>query len=111
MASVDTAHVERAQFAFAASAHIIFPALSIGLATYLAVLEGLWLRTGRWVYLDLFRYRPKPFSLAFGMGVVSGLVMSYQFGTGTEPITGSDRPFLLAEVLPQRVLSALAHIE
>ena len=71
----------RFQFAFTVSFHIIFPAFSIGLASYLAVLEGLWLRTGRDVYLRLFKYWMKIFAVAFGMGVVSGIVMSYQFGT------------------------------
>ena len=71
----------RLQFAFTVSFHIIFPAFSIGLASYLAVLEGLWLYTGRAVFLDLFNYWKKIFAVAFGMGVVSGLVMSYQFGT------------------------------
>ena len=71
----------RAQFAFTISFHFIFPAFSIGLASYLAVLEALWLRTGKPHYLDLFRYWLKIFAIAFAMGVVSGIVMSYQFGT------------------------------
>jgi len=81
MFPIDAFHVARAQFAFTLIFHIVFPAFSIGLASYLAVLEGLWLRTGKSVYLDLFRYWMKIFSIGFGMGVVSGLVMSYQFGT------------------------------
>ena len=71
----------RMQFGFTISFHFIFPAFSIGLASYLAVLEGLWLRTGKPHYLDLFRYWLKIFAIAFAMGVVSGIVMSYQFGT------------------------------
>jgi cytochrome d ubiquinol oxidase subunit I len=71
----------RAQFAFTVGFHIVLPAFSIGLASYLAVLEGLWLRTGRQVYQDLFQYWVKAFALVFAMGVVSGLVMSYEFGT------------------------------
>ena len=71
----------RAQFAFTMSFHIVFPAFSIGLASYLAVLEALWLWTGREVFLNLFNYWLKIFAVAFGMGVVSGIVMSYQFGT------------------------------
>ena len=71
----------RAQFAFTVAFHIILPAFSIGLASYLAVLEALWLRTGRQVYQDLFQYWVKVFALVFGMGVVSGVVMSYEFGT------------------------------
>ncbi|MBL7537665.1 cytochrome ubiquinol oxidase subunit I, partial [Escherichia coli] len=71
----------RMQFAFTVAFHIVFPAFSIGLASYLAVLEALWLKTGRDLYLNLFKYWLKIFAVAFGMGVVSGLVMSYQFGT------------------------------
>ena len=78
---IDAVVLARAQFAFTVGFHIVFPAFSIGLASYLAVLEGLWLRTGRRVYLDLFQYWVKAFALVFGMGVVSGLVMSYEFGT------------------------------
>lgn len=71
----------RFQFAFTVSFHFLFPAFTIGLASFLAVLEGLWLYTGRSRYLDLFRYWLKVFAIAFAMGVVSGVVMSYQFGT------------------------------
>jgi cytochrome d ubiquinol oxidase subunit I len=71
----------RAQFAFTISFHFIFPAFSIGLASYLMVLEGLWLKTGESRYFDLFKYWLKIFAIAFAMGVVSGIVMSYQFGT------------------------------
>src|SRR5512147_641956 len=77
----DAVLLARAQFAFTMSFHIVFPALSIGLASYLAVLEALWLWTGRGVFLNLFNYWLKIFAVAFGMGVVSGIVMSYQFGT------------------------------
>src|SRR3954464_3910547 len=77
----DAVVLARAQFAFTMSFHIVFPAFSIGLASYLAVLEGLWLWTGREVFLNLFSYWLKIFAVAFGMGVVSGIVMSYQFGT------------------------------
>ena len=71
----------RLQFAFTVAFHIIFPAFTIGLASYLAMLEGLWLKTRRDVYLGLYRFWVKIFAISFGMGVVSGLVMSYQFGT------------------------------
>ena len=81
MFALDAFHLARAQFAFTLVFHIVFPAFSIGLASYLAVLEAMWLRTGKPVYLDLFRYWVKIFSIGFAMGVVSGLVMSYQFGT------------------------------
>ncbi len=74
-------NLARAQFAFTVSFHFIFPAFSIGLASYLAVLEALWLKTGKAVYDNLYRYWIKIFAIVFGMGVVSGIVMSYQFGT------------------------------
>ncbi len=71
----------RIQFAFTVSFHFLFPAFSIGLASFLAVLEGLWLKTGKGVYENLYRYWLKIFAVVFAMGVVSGIVMSYQFGT------------------------------
>jgi cytochrome bd ubiquinol oxidase subunit I len=100
----------RIQFAFTVSFHFIFPAFSIGLASYLMVLEGLWLKTGRDLYLDLFRFWIKIFAIAFAMGVVSGIVMSYQFGTNwsvfsdkTGPILG---PLMAYEVLTAFFLEA-----
>src|SRR5260370_1594456 len=74
----DAVVLARAQFAFTMSFHIVFPAFSIGLASYLAVLEALWLWTGREVFINLFNYWLKIFAVAFGIGVVSGIVMSYQ---------------------------------
>ena len=71
----------RIQFAFTVSFHFIFPAVSIGTASYLAVLNGLWLWKRDPAYLRLFEYWKTIFAVTFGMGVVSGIVMSYQFGT------------------------------
>ncbi len=71
----------RIQFAFTISFHIIFPAFTIGLASFLAVVEWRWLKTGDELYLDIYKFWIKIFAVAFGMGVVSGVVMSYQFGT------------------------------
>lgn len=71
----------RIQFAFTISFHIIFPALSIGLAGYLAYMQGMYLKTKQAIYMDAFNYWLKKFAVVFGMGVVSGIVMSYQFGT------------------------------
>ncbi|MFW8062542.1 cytochrome ubiquinol oxidase subunit I, partial [Klebsiella pneumoniae] len=59
---------------FTVSFHIIFPAITIGLASYLVVLEGLWLKKRSAVYLDLYHFWSKVFAVNFGMGVVSGLV-------------------------------------
>jgi len=106
----DAVLLARFQFAFTVSFHFIFPSFSIGLASYLAVLEALWLKTGRAVYLDLFKYWVKIFALAFGMGVVSGVVMSYQFGTNWSvysdkvgPVIG---PLMAYEVLTAFFLEA-----
>src|SRR6056297_1549046 len=100
----------RIQFAFTVSFHIIFPAFSIGLASYLAVLNAQWLRTRDRTYLQLFDYWKKIFAVAFGMGVVSGIVMSYQFGTNWSvfsdragPVVG---PLMAYEVLTAFFLEA-----
>jgi cytochrome bd ubiquinol oxidase subunit I len=71
----------RIQFAFTISFHILFPAFSIGLASWLVMLEFLWLRTGKAAYQSLYRFWLKIFAVSFGLGVVSGLVMSFEFGT------------------------------
>lgn len=78
---MDATLLARIQFGFTLSFHIVFPALSIGLASYLAVLEALWLKTGEPRYRELYRFWSSAFAVAFGMGVVSGIVMSYEFGT------------------------------
>jgi cytochrome d ubiquinol oxidase subunit I len=78
---IDPVSISRLQFAFTVSFHIIFPAFTIGLAAWLATLEGLSLVTGRPVYRRLFDFWLKVFAVAFGLGVVSGLVMAFQFGT------------------------------
>jgi len=110
MEGLDALLLARIQFAFTISAHIIFPAFSIGLASYLAILNGLWLLSGRGVFLSLFDYWKKIFAVAFGMGVVSGVVMTYQFGTNwsvfsdrTGPVLG---PLMAYEVLAAFFLEA-----
>ena len=107
---LDALLLARIQFAFTVSFHFFFPAFSIGLASYLAVLEGLWLKTGKQIYLDLFKYWVKIFAIAFAMGVVSGIVMSYQFGTNWSvfsdlagPVIG---PLMAYEVLTAFFLEA-----
>jgi cytochrome bd ubiquinol oxidase subunit I len=98
-------NLARLQFAFTVSFHIIFPVFSIGLASYLAVLNGLHLLTGRRVYLDLFNYWKKIFAIAFGMGVVSGIVMSYQFGTNWSVYSDKVGP-VLGPLMGYEVLTA-----
>ena len=100
----------RIQFGFTISFHIIFPAITIGLASYLVVLEALWLWKGDTAYRDLYHFWLKIFAVNFAMGVVSGLVMAYQFGTNWSyfstfagSITG---PLLTYEVLTAFFLEA-----
>ena len=105
MFGLDALLLARIQFAFTVSAHIIFPAFSIGLASYLAVLNGLALWTGRSVFTDLFNYWKKIFAVAFGMGVVSGIVMSYQFGTNWSVFSDKVGP-VIGPLMGYEVLSA-----
>ncbi|HEX8168097.1 MAG TPA: cytochrome ubiquinol oxidase subunit I [Beijerinckiaceae bacterium] len=78
---LDALFLSRVQFAFTISFHIIFPSFTIGLASWLAALEFNWLRTGNPIWRNLYRFWVKVFAVSFGLGVVSGIVMSYQFGT------------------------------
>lgn len=105
MELLDAVLLARIQFAFTITFHIIFPGLSIGLAAYLTVLEGLWLKTGKPVYLATFKYWLKIFSIIFGMGVVSGVVMSYQFGTNWSVFSDKTGP-VLGPLMGYEVLSA-----
>ncbi len=78
---LDPVLLSRIQFAFTISFHIIFPSFTIGLASWLVVVEGLWLKTKNPVYRNIYKFWVKIFAVTFAMGVVSGVVMSYQFGT------------------------------
>jgi cytochrome d ubiquinol oxidase subunit I len=78
---IDALLLSRIQFGFTMAFHIIFPAFTIGLASWLAALEFNWLRTGQPIYRNLYRFWVKVFAVSFGLGVVSGIVMSYQLGT------------------------------
>jgi cytochrome d ubiquinol oxidase subunit I len=95
----------RGQFAFTVSFHFLFPAFSIGLASYLAVLEALWLNTGKGVYANLYRYWLKVFAVVFAMGVVSGIVMSYQFGTNWSVFSDRAGP-VIGPLMAYEVLTA-----
>lgn len=101
----DALLLARIQFAFTVSFHFIFPSFSIGLASYLMVLEGLWLKTGKQLYLDLFKYWIKIFAVAFAMGVVSGIVMSYQFGTNWSVFSDKAGP-VIGPLMAYEVLTA-----
>ena len=105
MVGEDALVLARLQFAFTIAFHIIFPAFTIGLASYLAVLEALWLKTGREVFRRLYRFWVKIFALSFGMGVVSGVVMSYQFGTNWSVLSERAGP-VLGPLLTYEVVTA-----
>ena len=102
---LDAALLSRIQFAFTMAFHIVFPAFTIGLASYLAVLEALWLITGRGEFIVLYRFWLRIFALSFGMGVVSGIVMSYQFGTNWGPFADATGP-VLGPLLSYEVMTA-----
>ncbi len=105
MFGFDAIELALMQFAFTVSAHITFPAFSIGLASFLAVLNWMHLITKKEIYLQVFNYWKTIFAAVFGMGVVSGIVMSYQFGTNWPTIadkTGS----VLGPMLGCEVMSA-----
>ncbi len=105
MLGFDAIELARIQFAFTVSAHITFPAFSIGLASYLAVLNGLHFITGKQIYLRTFDYWKTIFAVVFGMGVVSGIVMSYQFGTNWPVFSDKTGP-VLGPLLAYEVMSA-----
>ncbi len=106
----DALLLSRLQFAFTIGWHIIFPSFTIGLASFLAVLEGLWLLTKKPIYKNLYLLWVKIFAISFGMGVVSGVVMSYQFGTNwsvfSEHVGSVIGPLLAYEVLTAFFLEA-----
>jgi len=107
---LDPVLLARIQFAFTISFHIIFPAFTIGLASWLAVVEWRWLKTGDKVYEEIYRMWIKIFAVCFGMGVVSGVVMSYQFGTNwsvfSDKVGNVIGPLLGYEVLTAFFLEA-----
>ena len=108
--NLDPVILARIQFAFTISFHILFPAFTIGLASWLAVLEWRWLKTGHTAYAEIYRMWVKIFAVTFGMGVVSGVVMSFQFGTNWSVFSDSAGnvlgPLLGFEVLTAFFLEA-----
>ncbi|WP_375450176.1 cytochrome ubiquinol oxidase subunit I [uncultured Devosia sp.] len=95
----------RFQFAFTMSFHFIFPSFTIGLASFLATLEGLWLIKKDDAYLRLFDYWKTIFAIVFGMGVVTGIVMSYQFGTNWSVFSDKAGP-VVGPLMGYEVLTA-----
>src|SRR3954447_26513160 len=84
--------LSRIQFAFTITFHIIFPAFTIGLAAWLTVLEALRLATGRPAYRVVFEFWLKIFSVPFGLGVVSGVVVGFEFGTSWSELSRMSGP-------------------
>src|SRR5258708_13193476 len=84
--NLDPSVLARIQFAFTVSFHIIFPTISIGLAMFLAIVEGLWLKTKDLLYLQIYRFWLGIFAMAFGVGVVPGILLSFEFGLGFPPL-------------------------
>jgi cytochrome bd quinol oxidase subunit 1 apoprotein (EC 1.10.3.-) len=97
--------LSRLQFAFVVSFHAIFPVFTIGLASYIALLEGLHFKTGNPAWAQLSRFWTKVFAVAFGMGVVSGIVMSFQFGTNWSNFAQMSANFL-GPILSYEVVTA-----
>ncbi|RFA26155.1 cytochrome ubiquinol oxidase subunit I [Alkalilimnicola ehrlichii] len=106
----DPIFLSRVQFAFVISFHVLFPAFTVGLASWIAVLETLWWKTDREIYIRLSQFWTKIFAVSFGMGVVSGIVMSFQFGTNWSLFADASAnilgPLLAYEVLTAFFLEA-----
>src|SRR5882757_7666362 len=79
--TLDPLFLSRLQFAWVVAWHILLPALTIGLASYLALMEGIWFITAEEIWFRISAFWTRIFAVAFGMGVVSGVVMPFQFGT------------------------------
>src|SRR6186713_1780266 len=79
--TMDVEILSRLQFAFTIAFHYIYPPLSIGLGVFLVVIEGLWLKTGNVLYHQMARFWTRVFALTFAIGVATGIVMEFEFGT------------------------------
>src|SRR5262245_48319685 len=102
---LDATTLARIQFGFTIAFHILFPTLTIGLGVFLVGVEALWLKTRNPAYFRLYRLWAKVFALGFGMGVVSGIVLSYQFGTNFSRFSAITGP-VLGPLLSYEVLTA-----
>jgi cytochrome d ubiquinol oxidase subunit I len=108
--TLDPSLLARIQFAFTVSFHIIFPTMSIGLASFLAVTEGLWLKTKEPLYLQIYKFWLSIFAMGFGVGVVTGIVLSFEFGLAfarfSEMAGPAIGPMIALEVLTAFFLEA-----
>ena len=100
---MDALVLSRIQFAVTTMFHILFPALTIGLSLYLVVVEFLWLRTREEIYYRLYRFWVRIFAINFGVGVVSGIVLEFEFGTNfsqfSQAVSNTFSPLLGFEVM------------
>ncbi|WP_341992362.1 cytochrome ubiquinol oxidase subunit I [Azorhizobium sp. AG788] len=107
---MDALLLSRIQFAFTIGFHILWPTFSIGIACYVACLSGLWWRTQRTVYRDLMRFWSRIFAMGFGMGVITGVVLSYEIGTNwagySRAVSNVIGPLFMYEVLTAFFLEA-----
>src|SRR3984885_13184267 len=107
---MDAVLLSRAQFAFTIGFHILWPAYSIGVSGFIVIVNALWLRTGNTVYRDQLRFWIHLFALGFAMGVVTGVVLSYEIGTNwsvfAERTSNVLAPFFSYEVLTAFFLEA-----
>jgi cytochrome d ubiquinol oxidase subunit I len=107
---MDALLLSRIQFAFTIGFHILWPAFTIGIASFVACLSGLWWRTGNPVYARLMRFWIRIFAMGFGMGVVTGVVLSYEIGTNwggfSRSVSNVLGPLFLNEVLTAFFLEA-----
>ena len=110
MSDMSALLLSRIQFGFVVSFHIIFPAFTIGLASWLAFLAGVYLKTKRTLWRELYLFWLRIFAVSFALGVVSGIVMSFQFGTNWAELSARAGnilgPLLAYEVLTAFFLEA-----
>ena len=102
---LDATLLSRIQFGFTMTAHIVYPSMSIGIVTFLVLMEARYLATGNKHYLNICKFWTKIFALTFGMGVVSGIVMEFQFGTNWGGFSEKVGP-LLGALFTYEVLTA-----
>jgi cytochrome bd ubiquinol oxidase subunit I len=106
----ETVLLSRIQFALTIGYHILWPAYSIGISAFIVLLNALWLKTGRPVYRDLLRFWIHLFALGFAMGVVTGVVISYEVGTNwsgyANKVSNVIGPFFTYEVMTAFFLEA-----
>lgn len=105
LSSITALNVARFQFAFAVTVHIIFPPLTIGLSVFLLVLEGLWLKTKKSIYQKIYKFWIKIFAVNFGLGVISGVFLSFQIGQNWSQFSNFAGP-VIGPLMSYEVLTA-----